>query len=279
MSSNQLLQWLQRYSNRTAWDSLLDRLPSIIIGLIVTGVVFFVGRFLLRFLLNQIFHPIIERERAANSPRIGRLITLKAVTQSFFNYALYFIVLCLFLNAFGQNPASLIATAGVAGVAIGFGAQKFVRDVVTGFLLLLEDQFAVGDFVAIGANMGIIEETGMRITKIRDDSGRLIILSNGDITQVINYSKGGYKATVDVSVSSETGMETMQEVVQDAARKLESAFEDDVRPVLRGIVGMSAASITYRVDLSSPAVQRLEAETRFREALRESLSEKDVKIV
>jgi small conductance mechanosensitive channel len=90
----------------------------------------------------------------------------------------------------------------VAGLAVGFGAQKLVKDVITGFFLLLEDQYAVGDYVTIGTVTGTVEELGMRITRLRDDDGRLYILSNGDIGQVCNMSRGPLAGVLEVAIAA-----------------------------------------------------------------------------
>lgn len=260
------------------WAVVANKLIGVAMGLIGTAVVFFVGRGFIRLLLHRGFRPMIEREQTANPARAARLLTLETVSESLLRYTLYFVVLGLLMFSVGLNPASLIATAGVAGVAIGFGAQKLVRDVVTGFLLLLEDQFSVGDLVTIGGNTGVVVETGMRITKLRDDAGRLIILSNGDIVQVINFSKGEYRIGVDLAVSSEADLEAIRDAVKEAGALLSGQDSTVTQPEVRGITAMSASSVTYRIEALAPPSDRTVAEGELRAALRKVLEGREIKL-
>jgi small conductance mechanosensitive channel len=136
----------------------------------------------------------------------------------------------------------------------------------------------VGDLVSINGNLGIVEETGMRITKLRDDAGRLIILSNGDIAMVINYSKGGFKISFDVGVSAETSPETVKEALEGAAQRLKKEGDHAIEPTLRGVIGMTGTAVTYRIEATAPPADRLDAEARLRAALLAELSERGVKI-
>lgn len=250
----------------------------LVLRLAGTFLVFLLGRWVLRTLLHRVFRPMIAREEADHPYRAARLKTLETVAQSVMLYTLYFIVLGLLLASFGLNPLSLVATAGVAGVAVGFGAQKLVRDVLTGFILLMEDQYAVGDLVTIGGNTGVVVETGMRITKLRDESGRLIILSNGDIAQVINFSKGDFRIGIDLAVSSEAAPQSVADAVRRAGEILAERNSRVKQPELRGVTAMGAASVTYRIEAVAPPHQRIDAEAELRSALRTALEEFEVKL-
>ncbi|MBW3624441.1 MAG: mechanosensitive ion channel family protein [Armatimonadetes bacterium] len=265
----------------TPWTNSLDaaliwRGTFILLHLAGTFLIFVIGRWLLHKIIRRVFRPMIQREQASNPPRAARLITLETVAQSIMLYALYFIVLGLLMASVGLNPLSLVATAGVAGVAIGFGAQKLVRDVITGFLLLLEDQFSVGDLVTIGGNTGVVVETGMRITKLRDEAGRLIILSNGDIAQVINFSKGEFRIGIDLAVSSNADPQAVAEVVQAAGSLLVERNSRVKHPVVRGVTSMSASSTTYRIEATAPPSERTDAEADLRAALRAALTQREI---
>jgi small conductance mechanosensitive channel len=275
---NSLIQRILDFPHNPTLLRMVDELPGIVGSLIAALLLFLIGRGLTGVILSRIFKPLIARERAAQSPRAARLVTLETLAKSVLLYTLYFVILFIVLTAFHIPIASLLATAGVAGVAIGFGAQKLVKDVMTGFFLLLEDQFAVGDLVQINNNLGIVEEMGMRITKLRDDAGRLIILSNGDIAQVINYSKGGFKISFDVAVSAEATPDTVREALEGATQRLKQEKGISVEPRLRGVVGMTGASVTYRIDATAPPADRLDAEARLRAALLAELSERGIKL-
>ena len=123
------------------------------------------------------------------------MITLTDLFSSAMTYCVYFcaIILILFaLDPSGKTLVPLLSFASVLGLAIGFGAQRLVRDVITGMFILGEDQFDVGDHVTIGTVTGVVESIELRVTRIRDNQGHLYVIANGDITQVSNASRGPY---------------------------------------------------------------------------------------
>ena len=123
--------------------------------------------------------------------------TLNSVIGNFFTYLLYFIAIVMILSIFGVNTSSILASAGIIGVAIGLGAQSLVKDIISGVFILFDNYFAVGDYVEAAGYEGFVEEIGIRSSKIRDWSGQLYVFPNGAINGVANYSKGdfgfGYK--------------------------------------------------------------------------------------
>jgi len=241
------------------WSRLWD--------VLVLLVVFFALRIILRAAVRRIFSPLIAKAERTGVGKASRVRTLEAITQSTLGYALIFIAGVRLMQIIGFDPTSLLATAGVAGLAVGFGAQRLVRDVINGFFILLEDQFAVGDYVTIGAVTGVVEEIGMRVTKIRDDSGRLNIIANGDIAQVTNYSRGPYRVPVEFGVAGAANQEQLAELA-DAVR---DALGREV--VVRGPVSMDASKVTYRLETVAPPHDRVAAEAELRRILRQKMQE------
>ncbi|WDU82834.1 mechanosensitive ion channel family protein [Caloramator sp. Dgby_cultured_2] len=133
--------------------------------------------------------------------------TLKGLFKSLLRYSVYIISFIWIFETLGFDVKALIAVTGVAGVAIGFGAQSLVKDVISGIFILLEDQFAVGDYITIDGFSGIVETLGIRVTKIRDFSGELHIIPNGTIGRVTNKSRGNMRALVEVDISYEEDLE------------------------------------------------------------------------
>ena len=165
-------------------------LPAII-EIIFIMILFFIGRWIIFRLINRAMAVVVMREKGlANAEAIARARTLVGLLRSVVGYILIFIAGIMILRALGADPLPLLTTAGVIGLAVGFGAQKLVRDVISGFFILLENQYVVGESVTVGAITGVVEEIGMRTTKVRDEEGKLTIISNGDITQVTNHSRG-----------------------------------------------------------------------------------------
>ncbi len=157
--------------------------------------------------------------------------------------------LIMSLREFGVDIGPLVAGAGIAGVALGFGAQSLVRDVISGFFLLMENQFGVGDIVSIDdKHTGTVERMTLRITLIRDAEGRAHFLPNGSFTRVVVLSKEFAKALVDVEISSDGDVDRAMDVLREVGQELFQAWPDKVLEptAVMGIDSMNATSCTVR---------------------------------
>jgi small conductance mechanosensitive channel len=136
-----------------------------------------------------------------------RLNTIKSIMVSIVKYTIYFIGLTPILGIFEINIGSLIAAAGVGGLAIGFGAQSLIKDIITGFFILLENQFQVGDHVVVDNLSGIVEEMTLRVTILRDFNGDMHIIPNGTINRLTNKCRGSMRAWIEVGVAYEENID------------------------------------------------------------------------
>lgn len=150
----------------------------------------------------------------------GLLITVVTVTVWIF-------VILTFLGAFDINIAPLLAGAGVAGLAIGFGAQQLVRDVISGFFILAEDQFGVGDTITTAGVTGTVETVSLRITRLRGDDGVLHHVRNGDMGVVSNSTRGWATVTIDVPLDPRADAHRAQDVLGDAMATLGASGQFD----------------------------------------------------
>lgn len=159
--------------------------------------------------------------------RLQRAQTIGSVLKSTVSIVLLVWLILAVLNVLGVNIAPFIASAGVIGLAIGFGAQNLVRDFVSGVFMLLEDQYGVGDTIDLGEATGEVQSVGLRITTLRDIDGTLWYVRNGEIARVGNMSQGYAVARIEVPVALTADVEQAEQVAVDAA---EAALEGD--PVL-----------------------------------------------
>lgn len=232
--------------------------------------------FVVRFLIARVGRSTVNRlesmERiASQKPRIR---TLGNLIRSIVEYTMLVVAILMALRAVGIDITPLLATAGVAGLAVGFGAQRLVRDVISGFFLLAENQFAVGEVVTIGGISGVVEEVGMRTTRLRDEQGRMVVIANGDVNLVINHSRaGGVRLSVDIRVASTADPQVVTDVLQAAAS------EAGAEQVLVGVAAFDAASITLRLTGEVPAHEREVRELRLKALLLQRLREADVPLV
>lgn len=139
-----------------------------------------------RMMLSRLFTRIITQRGEASEKRLK---TLESILESALNWVVYFIAMLVALKQIGIDPMPILTGAGVAGIAIGLGAQSLVKDIIAGFFILLEDEFAVGERVKINDIEGMVEEISLRIIKLRDTDGSLRIIQNGNISAVTNVSR------------------------------------------------------------------------------------------
>lgn len=245
------------------------------------AVLYFLLRWLLRRLVSRVILPIVAQSgRRVEDDQAARLKTLAGLVNSAIGYILALVFGIMMLRAFHLDPVPLLTTASVAGLAVGFGAQKLVKDVISGFFILLENQYAVGDYVTIGTVTGTVEEVGMRTTKIRDDAGRLYILSNGDISQLCNQSRGAVAAFVEIGVAAATDTAKATEVINAAGREVAKERPDfgwAQPPSVQGLGAMDAAKLTLRVACPVTAPAKLQdAQVALRGLVHRRLTEAQI---
>jgi moderate conductance mechanosensitive channel len=201
----------------------------------------------------------------------ARLRTLASVITSLLRWAVGFVAAVVILRELGVDVLPIIVSAGVLGLAIGFGAQSLIRDVISGFFILFEDLIHVGDVVQIGANTGTVESIGLRVTAVRTDDGALRVVPNGQITEFANYSAGGVRAVVDVPVSRDVPVDQALAVLAEvgAAWARESTAALD-RPQVPGIMGFSGGEAILRLTVRVAPEQRLAAEAELRRRIKEA---------
>jgi small conductance mechanosensitive channel len=192
-----------------------------------------IGRFVINRSAAKIAQAVVNGSEhfghALTAGNKARLRTVIGLVRSVGVYILFFVCAILLLRALDFDAVSVITSASVAGIAVGFGAQKLFKDVISGFFIILENQYAVGDYVSInGIATGRVEEMGMRIVKVRDDSGKLFIFANGDITTVCNLSRGAISAVIEIGVPPGSDMGKARNAIESCASEIV-----ETRPELR----------------------------------------------
>lgn len=183
--------------------------------------------------------------------RVNRTRTLGSVLNSFAGWTVGIIVALVVLAEIGVALTPLIASAGILGAALGFGAQSLVRDVLNGLFMVFEDQLGVGDIVNLGEVSGVVERLGIRVTEVRDVDGTLWFLRNGDIARVGNYSQDWARVVLDIPVPYNSDVQSVQDRLLETARAF-SRLPDWRRKVLAepevwGIESISAEALVVRM--------------------------------
>lgn len=164
-------------------------LPDWFLGEPLKIVIIFLVAFVIRFLLIRANNRLVRQAFGSNQRRDQRSSTISSVLNTVTSVIIWGTAILMSLTVIGVNIAPLLASAGIAGVALGFGAQTLVKDYISGIFLIVEDQYGIGDEVEIGAVRGRVEAVALRTTRVRDEAGVLWYIRNGEILNVANFSQ------------------------------------------------------------------------------------------
>ncbi|MDK2918841.1 MAG: moderate conductance mechanosensitive channel [Candidatus Petromonas sp.] len=256
-----------------------ERLAGIIGGAIKILLILIASKIAIKFMIVIIDKFFENRERLRIKLEENRIKTLKSILKSIARYTIYFIAALPILDTVGVDIKGLIAAAGIGGLAIGFGAQNLVRDVITGFFILFEDQFTVGDYVDFDGKSGIVEEMALRVTKIRDFSGDLHIIPNGAISKVTNRCRGNMRAKVDISIAYEEDIENAIEVLNKASQELLKETDAIVEgPTVLGVTSFGASDVVITTIAKTKPMSQWEVERLMRKRFKQAFDKAGIEI-
>ncbi|HEY2696147.1 MAG TPA: mechanosensitive ion channel family protein [Pseudonocardiaceae bacterium] len=255
------INWLADLTN---WDWLVAKPFKIAVILVLAFIIrILVHRMIKRLTSGDgngrrpaILRPLRERAPQSSSAllterRGQRAKTIGSVLTSIVSFVVWGIAFVLVLGEFGLDLTPIIASAGVIGVAVGFGAQNLVKDFLSGMFMLLEDQYGVGDVVDLGQASGTVESVGLRITTVRDVAGTVWYVRNGEVSRVGNSSQGFAVAVVDIPVGYATDVNEALNLLGSIAEQAvqEKPLVTDVleTPQVLGVQGMTHDAITLRL--------------------------------
>lgn len=225
-------------------------------------------------LISHLTGALMRAEKYHRSEMQGkRMDTMLTLLRSVARYLIYFIALMLILRQFGigGGVAALLGAAGIGSLAIGFGAKNLVQDVVTGFFMIFENQFTVGDYIKIDDVEGFVVATAMRVTYLRSFSGDQIIVPNGTITRVVNFARGSSVANVTISTAYEADTRAVIGIIQEAMREYAQSHGDliDEPPVVLGVSELGASSVDIGITCKARPLKHWEVGRGIRLAVKE----------
>lgn len=185
------------------------------------------------------------------SETLGRLI-VSAIT-----YGAVIVAVFLVLSAWGVQQATLLAAAGILGLAVSFGAQSLIEDIFAGLFIIFEKQFLVGDVIQVGNHRGIVREIGIRITKIEDVNGDVLIINNSDVRGTINTSINPSPAICEVSISYSEDIQRVEKIIRDNLDNMKKNIPDIIEgPYYYGIQKLADSGMTLRLYARSDELKR-----------------------
>jgi len=211
-----------------------------------------------------------------------RAKTLTSIIHTTLLVAIYAIVLITIISELGIQIGPLLAGAGIAGLAIGFGAQSLVKDVINGFFLLLENQIRVGDVVEIAGVGGLVESVNLRTTRLRDLQGRLHIIPNGTIETVTNFTKDWSRALIEIGVAYKEDIDRVIEILKSVGEELRNdpAFSGAIlEPMtMQGIDSFGDSSVNLRMFFKTVPLKQWDVAREFRRRVKKAFDAAGIEI-
>lgn len=267
------------------WSGLLIGKPLAILGLVLMGVV-------IRWVLHRVVDRLASRAEKGMLPdrvdlsnaarRKQRAQTMAGVFKSIITGLIVVIVTTMVLSELGVNVAPIIASAGIIGLALSFGAQSLVKDFVSGTFIFIEDQYGVGDVVDLGEAVGTVEAVTLRMTRLRSLDGTVWYVPNGEIMRVGNQSQNWSRAVIDVGVGYGEDLARVQRVLREVAHDLwqDEDFRDVVieEPEVTGVENLAADAVTVRVLVKTAPLQQWAVARELRQRIKARLDYEGIEI-
>lgn len=253
----------------------LEALVSIAIILLVTKL----AQAVLARLTRRLIRPRLGRKDLELQQR--RAQTMVPILLDVQRYTIYVIAMITILAQVGVDTGAILASVGVAGVALGFGAQHLIKDMINGFFLLFDGLIAVGDIIQLSpTTIGEVESVGLRNTQVREFSGLLWIIPNGDLAQFGNYNRGWMRAVVIVSISHESDLRRAIELMLEAGREWAEQNEELViePPEVQGLLGIDASSVSARLVIKVKAMKQWSAERDLRVLIKQRFDQERIEM-
>lgn len=255
-------------ANLAVWGPRLIR----IIGII------FISRVIVE-VVNLVVETMLVKRPKLEPDQRKRRQTIVPLIESILKYLVYINAAFLILEQIGIDPTPFLAGAGIVGLAIGLGAQGLVNDMVSGFFILFEDYYLVGDYIGALNAEGTVERIDLRTTRIRDTSGRLHILRNGQIESVVNYSKVYTFAVVDVGIAYESDLDRAFEALVESGRRLGEHNGDVLQATtVLGLQDFGESELTIRTVTRVKPGAHLQVERDLRKIIKIVFDERDIEI-
>ena len=246
--------------------SFFTGLPALTARVLMAAAAVFIGAIFIR-LGHRMIRSLVKSRGQRLLKSAHQVDTLRSLITSVFNYLMYFIIVTVVLSMFGVNVTSILTLAGVGGVAIAFGAQTLVQDVISGLFIWGEGSISVGDIVDINGLQGEVEAIAVRTTVIRNYNGNVYTIPNGDIRTITNMSRDYKRAIVDIRCPYEENQERLVAIITEEMEKAGQEIEGlTAAPDVMSILSFDTDAVLVRVAAQCPVGEhwRIERDIRTR---------------
>lgn len=265
------MDWISDFD----WGGILESTGVIILQLILIWIAYLVFKGIGKRLIIGAFDKMQENGKMSK----GRAKVLEGLLLSVLSYTLIFIVIVVVFGIFGLPIGGLIAGAGIVGLAIGFGAQGLVSDIVTGFFILAEKWADVDDYIITAGVDGVVEEIGLRTTKIRDFDGVLHYIPNRNIENLSNYSRGDMRALVEIGFSYNDNIDKAFKVAQEVCDTIAEEDENIVEgPNVDGVETIDKHAVVMRITAQTKNMEQWGVQRELFKSVKEAFDENNIEM-
>lgn len=279
LTKNEFGKWTYNLKFLTN-DETIDIL-NVAIERLLRVIVIAIGMYIVIKVGNKLIKKFVDRQVESKlrfTLDNQKAVTIGEVLKSVLKYLVYFLgITLMFSDIFSKIP---VAVASVGGVAIGFGAQSLVKDLINGLFILFEDQYGVGDHITIGQFTGIVESIGIRTTIIRDFTGDLHLIPNGNVLEVTNHSRGDIRFVVDVKIAYGENADRAIEIIKETNKSFQEKHSEELRGDIevQGIISLNATGVTIRVVGRAKPLSQWTMERELRKEIREALDRAGIEV-
>ncbi len=260
--------------NLTSYD--INDVADIMAKILVTIIAVSIGMIISGIVKKFVTRVVVKHSKFSSNPK-----TMASVTASVATYLVIFFFICNILPIWGISTSSIVAIGGAASLAIGVGAQDLIKDMLSGFFILSENQYVIGDMVTINGYTGIVEAIGMRTTRIRSLDGNVHIIPNGGISVVTNMSKGFNRAIVDVGITYSADIDKVLDILKD---EMKLVYNDKkikgmiAEPKVLGIEELGDSSVVIRISTDCEIGENWQLERELRRVIKKRLEKEGIEI-
>lgn len=259
-----------------------ETIEKIIIPQVYLPIIYIVVGYIINKLLKKLSENIIfkkQKDFQKNSYHYKKIETYKVLIQNIIKYCIIIFTILAILPIYGVDVTSIVAGIGVFGAVIGLAFQDVAKDLIAGLSIIIENQFAIGDTISVGDFKGEVIYLGLKTTRIRNYEGQIKIISNRNITEVINYSIAYSMAIVDVSVSYESDLDKVEKILKELSEELSNTLPNLKGQVeVLGLESLSSSSIEYRMVAKTSSMNHFTVQRLMRKAIKDRLEKSKIKI-
>jgi small conductance mechanosensitive channel len=256
---------------------LLDHGTRLVLILVLALVILRVAKVVIRRMFDR-----IAQKREKEEEFRKRAQTLKSSVRFVVTITIVIVAIIMALRELGVDIAPIIAAAGILGLAVGFGAQNLVKDLISGFFILMDNQIRVGDVVQLNGNGGLVEDINLRITTLRDLAGNVHYIRNGDIGVVTNMTMGYSRYVFDIGVAYREDVEEVIEVLKQVDEELRAdpAFKDDITEPLEilGLDQFADSAVIIKARTTTKPIQQWRVGREFNLRLKKAFDQRGIEI-